>query len=94
MSRRGRVPMRTCLGCGAIDPQQTLLRVVRTDGRSLGVDAERRAGGRGGYLHLRPECWARFARRKGSVRSLRAPVDRATRAALVALLESRVGGEE
>lgn len=94
MSRRGHVPIRTCLGCGAVDPQQTLLRVVRADGGALGVDAERRAGGRGGYLHPRPACWARFARRKGSLRSLRATVDRAARAALVEQLQIRVGGEE
>lgn len=83
--------MRTCLGCGTVDRQAALLRVVRDAAGSLGIDAQRRAGGRGGYLHPRPECWARFAQRKGPVRSLRAAVDRATRAALVAQLQSRVG---
>jgi uncharacterized protein len=83
--------MRTCLGCGAADQQSALLRVVRDAAGSLRTDADRRAGGRGGYLHPRPECWARFAQRKGPVRSLRVAVDRPTRAALVAQLQSRVG---
>jgi predicted RNA-binding protein YlxR (DUF448 family) len=81
------------MGCGAIDPRQALLRVVRTDTGALDLDGERRAAGRGGYLHVRPECWTRFARRKGAIRSLRASVDRAARAALVAQLERGVGGE-
>ena len=93
MSRRRHVPMRTCMGCGAIDPQQALLRVVRTDSGALDIDGARRAGGRGGYLHGRSECWTRFARRKGAVRSLRASVDRAARTALVAQLERGGGGE-
>lgn len=83
--------MRTCLGCGAADQQSALLRVVRDAAGSLRIDADRRAGGRGGYLHPRPDCWARFAQRKGPVRSLRVAVDRPTRAALVAQLQSRVG---
>lgn len=91
MSRRGHTPMRTCLGCGTVDRQHALLRVVRDAAGVLGVDAARRAGGRGGYLHRRPECWARFAQRKGSVRSWRAAVDRPARAALIAQLQSRVG---
>jgi uncharacterized protein len=93
VSRRGHVPMRTCIGCGAIAPQPALLRVVRTATGALDIDTARRAGGRGGYVHVRPECWTRFARRKGAVRSLGASVDRAARAALVAQLERRVGGE-
>lgn len=93
MSRRGHVPMRTCMGCGGIDRQPALLRVVRADAGALDIDSARRAGGRGGYLHPRPECWSGFARRKGMLRSLRASIDRAARAALVARLERGVGGE-
>ena len=83
--------MRTCLGCGMVDRQATLLRIVRDAAGTLGIDAPRRAGGRGGYLHPHPDCWARFAQRKGPVRSLRVAVDRPTRAALIAQLQSREG---
>ena len=91
MSRRGHVSLRTCLGCARIDEQRALLRIVQRGPGALALDVERRAGGRGGYLHARPECWGRFAARKGMVRSLRIAVDRAARAALVAQL--RVGAE-
>jgi hypothetical protein len=85
------VPVRTCLGCGVADPQSALLRFVRDGGGALRLDVQRRAGGRGGYLHRRPECWARFTRRKGPVRSLRAVIDRPARAALVAQLSGSAG---
>ena len=87
--RRGHVPLRTCLGCGEIDAQRALLRIVRDVSGRLGLDPHRRSGGRGGYLHPRPECWAGFARRKGPVRAFRAAVDRPARAVLVAVLQSR-----
>jgi uncharacterized protein len=83
-----RAPMRTCLGCGMVDEQPVLIRIVRGSTGGLAVDADRRAGGRGGYLHRAPECWARFTQRKGPVRSFRAAVDRPARAALVAQLRS------
>ena len=91
MSRSGHVPLRTCLGCATVDEQRALLRIVHRSGGGLALDVERRTGGRGGYLHARPECWGRFAARKGMVRSLRVAVDRPARAALVAQL--RVGAE-
>jgi len=92
VSRRGHVPKRTCLGCGMTDSQAALLRIVR-DGSGLGVDFDRRLGGRGGYLHPNADCWAGFARRKGTVRSLRAAIDRPARAALVAQLQQRAVSE-
>jgi predicted RNA-binding protein YlxR (DUF448 family) len=79
------------MGCGATDPQHSLLRITRDRGTgALTVDAERRGAGRGGYLHPRPDCWVRFARRKGPLRSLRVSVDRPARAALVDQLAVRV----
>ncbi|MBX3023386.1 YlxR family protein [bacterium] len=85
------VPIRTCMGCGAAAPQGGLLRVVRAADGALALDVSRRAGGRGGYLHRRRDCWDRFAKRKGPLRSLRATVDRPARAALVAALLSDAG---
>ena len=90
MSGGVHTPLRTCLGCGAVDAQPALLRVVRDAAGGLAIDGKRRAGGRGGYLHPFPECWAKFVHRKGPVRSLRASVDRPARAALVAELQRRI----
>ncbi|MGH7787942.1 MAG: YlxR family protein [Candidatus Binatia bacterium] len=86
MSRGQHIPMRTCLGCGSNAPQAELLRIAREPSGALRIDAQRRAGGRGGYLHPQPECWTRFAQRKGPVRSLRVSIDRPQRAALIAEL--------
>jgi predicted RNA-binding protein YlxR (DUF448 family) len=74
------------MGCGATAPQGGLLRVVHTTDGALQLDAARRIGGRGGYLHRSRDCWDRFAKRKGPLRSLRATIDRSARAALVATL--------
>jgi predicted RNA-binding protein YlxR (DUF448 family) len=78
------------MGCGGSAPQRELLRIVR-DGADLRADTARRLGGRGGYLHHQTACWARFAQRKGALRSLRASVDRVTRAALLATLTRDAG---
>jgi len=52
------------------------------------VLATRPAAGRSGYLHRRPDCWARFAARKGPVRSLGCHVDKAARQAFVRTLHA------
>lgn len=75
--------MRSCLGCGRVDAQSGLIRLVRDADGQLRVDSIRQAGGRGGYLHPEASCWTHFAQRKGMVRSFRAAVDRPMRAALV-----------
>ncbi len=91
MTRSVHIPIRTCMACGARAPQAELLRVVRDAANGLQLDPQRRAPGRGGYLHPLPDCWTRFSRRKGTLRSLRAAVDRAAREALVAALRPHVG---
>lgn len=91
MSRTNAVPIRTCMGCGVAAAQADLCRVVRDEAGGLLPDRSRRAPGRGGYLHLRQDCLARFARRKGALRSLRASIDRPARAALVEQLRPQAG---
>lgn len=78
------------MGCGTTAPRRELLRIVRDDA-GLRFDAAQHAGGRGGYLHRRSECWAGFAKRKGPLRSLRAAIDRPARAALIAQLQFDAG---
>lgn len=77
-----RVPVRTCVGCGARAPQPTLTRFVSRDG-GLRLDVGRRQAGRGAYLHDATSCWSAFVQRRGAVRSLRATPSRATRETLV-----------
>ena len=86
--------VRSCVGCGQRAPQDTLMRMTWR-GDALRRDVGPRAGGRGGYLHERPACWDAFVARRGPVRSLRVPVPRAAREALVrelrAVLSKREG---
>lgn len=69
-------PQRTCLGCGAQDDQQRLIRLAVTDRGRLVVD---RARGRGGYLHRDAVCWRKFLGRKGLHRAFRVEVSRAAK---------------
>lgn len=91
MIRTNAVPIRTCMGCGVAAPQVDLCRIARDPAGGLLPDMPRRVPGRGGYLHLRQDCLARFARRKGALRSLRASIDRPARAALVEQLRPHAG---
>jgi predicted RNA-binding protein YlxR (DUF448 family) len=58
--------------------------VARADG--LEIDVDRRAAGRGAYLHARSACLQAFARAGGFVRSLRCVIPKREREALRARL--------
>ncbi|WP_347347958.1 YlxR family protein [Nigerium sp.] len=63
------MPERTCVGCRGKAEQADLVRIVVVDGR-FAVDARRRLGGRGAYLH--PGCVARARKTRAVQRALRA----------------------
>jgi uncharacterized protein len=85
------VPVRTCIGCGLRDRRADMFRLVHAAGSGLLVDSGCNSGGRGAYLHHSEDCWVRFARRKGMVRSLKVSIDRSARAVLVDQLRLRRG---
>jgi uncharacterized protein len=91
VTRGVHVPVRTCIGCGLRDRQAEMFRLTWAPGGGLLVDSGCNSGGRGGYLHRSEECWVRFARRKGMVRSLKVSVDRSARTMLVDQLRLRRG---
>lgn len=70
-----------------------MVRIVRDAAGELHLDERRTAPGRGGYLHRSADCWTRFARGKGMIRSLGSAVERTARAALVATRDDRMGDE-
>lgn len=86
------VAVRSCVGCGGRDDQSHMVRLVRAVGGRLEVDFTRTRPGRGAYLHRVEACLASFAKRRGMVRSLRAPVDMPTRRSIVE--ELRGGASE
>ncbi len=56
--RRKHVPQRTCVGCRAVLPKRTLIRIVRRpDG--VQIDPTGKLAGRGAYLHDKRSCWER-----------------------------------
>lgn len=74
MTQIHHVPTRTCVGCRATAPQRGLVRVVLTGGRVV-ADPDRRAAGRGAWVHPRRECLAAAAK-GGFARSFRTSVRR------------------
>jgi predicted RNA-binding protein YlxR (DUF448 family) len=65
-------PVRTCVGCGAQAGQGELTRLV-VEGARVVIDAARRRGGRGAWIHASPECLARAVKRRAIGRALRRP---------------------
>jgi len=60
-----KIPMRMCVGCGAMRPKTEMVRVVRTPQGEVKVDTTRSAkmSGRGAYVEPKEECLQ--AARKG-----------------------------
>lgn len=83
--------VRTCVACGQRSVKTDLRRFVR-DAHALRLDPEQHATGRGAYLHRDAECARRFARAKGSIRSLRWTPPPSARTELAAEIE-RMAGE-
>jgi predicted RNA-binding protein YlxR (DUF448 family) len=54
--RTKHVPQRTCIGCQAVLPKKTLIRIVRT-AEGVKVDLTGKAPGRGAYIHGVRSCW-------------------------------------
>ncbi|PWH18414.1 MAG: DUF448 domain-containing protein [Anaerolineae bacterium] len=52
------IPQRTCVGCRAVLPKRTLIRLVRRP-EGVFVDPSGKMNGRGAYLHDRMSCWER-----------------------------------
>lgn len=83
------VPLRTCVGCKTAVPQAGLLRLVLVGGRVV-ADPDRRAPGRGAWVHPTRECLAGAAK-GGFARSFRTAVGRADIEAIAGIAVSGVG---
>jgi predicted RNA-binding protein YlxR (DUF448 family) len=51
-----KVPQRTCLGCGIVQPKRNMIRVIRTPGGSVEVDPTGKRSGRGAYVCPNEKC--------------------------------------
>ena len=59
-----KIPMRTCIGCGAVKPKKELIRIVLTQEGELLADRTGRANGRGAYLCDDSACLEKAIRKK------------------------------
>ncbi len=72
------------------DAQSAMVRVAIRDGAPI-MDLERRAGGRGGYLHRDADCLDRFLKSKvREFKSLKCKLARADRECLVSAIRARL----
>ena len=65
----GRIPMRTCIGCGQTKDKRELIRVIRTPEGGFALDITGKANGRGAYLCPQTECLMKARRKKALNRS-------------------------
>ena len=63
-------PVRMCVGCRERAPKKELIRVVRTPGGELLLDAAGKAAGRGAYICRKPECLRRARKSRALERML------------------------
>jgi len=71
-------PLRTCVGCRRRETQDQLIRLATVTSHAgenlVVVDARRRVGGRGAWLHPTTECLALAQRKRAFARAFRSAV--------------------
>lgn len=70
MRKTKKTPQRTCVGCREAKPKKTLIRIVRTPGKSIIVDPTGKANGRGAYICPKKECLEAAVKSKRLSKSL------------------------
>lgn len=84
MDGRGKVPIRTCVGCRESSDKKALLRIVRTADGEVRVDPTGKMAGRGAYLCGKKDCVRIAIKHKKLGRALRCDIP----ASIVAELET------
>ena len=70
-----KIPVRRCVGCGEMIAKKEMLRVIKTKEGEVKIDPSGKANGRGAYLHLDKECFAKAVKTKGLERSFKMSID-------------------
>jgi len=63
-------PIRTCIACRTKKFQDELLRIVRTQQKTIEIDRRRKKPGRGAYLCYTENCFSNAIKRKAVFRHL------------------------
>lgn len=71
MSANKKTPLRKCVGCGEMKSKKEMIRVLKTSEEEFVLDATGKKNGRGAYLCLSKECFAKAVKSKGLERSFK-----------------------
>ncbi len=69
-----KVPVRQCVGCKEMKSKKELLRIIKTAGNEILLDATGRKNGRGAYICPNKECLFQALKNKGLERSLKSAI--------------------
>ncbi len=68
-------PLRTCIGCGQVMPQEKLIRINRDKTGRISVDTYRRLPGRGAYICGSEDCVDKALKKRKLNKAFRTEVE-------------------
>ena len=86
-----KVPLRQCIGCGEMKNKREMIRILKTEGEGIILDATGRKNGRGAYICPSQECLQRAVKSRGLDRSFKMTVPREVYVTLEKEMEQLVG---
>ena len=66
-----KIPLRQCIGCGEMKNKREMIRVLKTTGDEIEIDATGRKNGRGAYLCPSVDCYQKAVKNRGLERTLK-----------------------
>lgn len=66
-----KIPLRQCVGCGAMKTKKEMMRVLKTAEGEIVLDVTGKKNGRGAYLCVSRECLEKARKNKGLERSFK-----------------------
>lgn len=88
-TKNKKIPMRQCVGCGAMNEKRLMYRVIKTQDGELLLDKTGRKNGRGAYVCPNTECLQQAIRSKGLERSFKMQIPREVYDALQKEMETQ-----
>lgn len=71
MGQVKKIPMRKCVGCQEMKSKREMIRVLKTEGDEILLDATGKKNGRGAYICRSGECLEKAMKSRGLERSLK-----------------------
>ena len=86
-----KVPLRQCIGCGEMKSKKEMIRILKTEGEGIILDATGRKNGRGAYICPSRECLKKAFKSRGLDRSFKITVPKEVYETLEKEMEQLVG---